>query len=161
MGPLTIQLPEEAYHALDRQAQEAETMLVALLTERIVRAFQPPEEIGQTAVMDKLERYRQILERILNQYAAIPYSLGELTCEAIFDRDRDRYLLATHGRDLGKRVHFAVAHVDIINGKLWIISDNTEDGIATELVVAGVPKEDIVLGFKSEEMRRHGEFAVA
>jgi hypothetical protein len=65
MDPLTIQLPEEAYHALDRQAQEAETMLVALLTERIVRAFQSPEEIGQTAVMDKLERYRQILERIL------------------------------------------------------------------------------------------------
>jgi len=30
-----------------------------------------------------------------------------------------------------------------------------------ELVAAGVPKEDIVLGFKSEEMRRHTEFAVA
>jgi len=51
--------------------------------------------------------------------------------------------------------------VDIVNGKLWIRCDNTEDGIATELVAAGVPKGDIVLGFKSEEMRRHTEFAAA
>ena len=112
--------------------------------------------------MDKLEHYRQMVEKILEEHAAIPYSLGELTCEAIFDRVRDRYILATHGRDLGKRVHFAVVPVDIIKGKIWIICDNTEDGIATELVAAGIPKfEDIVLGFKSEEMRRHTEFAVA
>ena len=44
---------------------------------------------------------------------------------------------------------------------MWIRCDNTEDGIATELVAAGVPKEDIVLGFKSEAMRRDTEFAVA
>jgi len=111
--------------------------------------------------VDKLEHYRQAIESILSEYAAIPYSLGELSCEAVLDREHDRYLLITFGRDLGKRVHFAVAHVDIVNGKLWIRCDNTEDGIATELVAAGVPKEDIVLGFKSEEMRRHTDFAVA
>lgn len=111
--------------------------------------------------MDKVGQYRQAIEKIFNEYAAIPYTLGDLVCEAVFDRARDRYLLVTLGRDLGKRVHFAVAHIDIINGKLWIRCDNTEDGIATELVAAGVPKHDIVLGFKSEEYRRHTEFAVA
>lgn len=111
--------------------------------------------------MDKLEECRQAIGNIFDGYAAIPYSLGELSCEAVFDRVHDRYLLVTYGRDLGKRVHFAVAHVDIVDGKLWIRCDNTEDGIATELVAAGVPKEAIVLGFKSEEMRRHTEFAVA
>ena len=111
--------------------------------------------------MDKLERYRQIIESIFNEYAAIPYSLGELSCEPVFDRSHDRYLLITHGRDLGKRVHFAVAHVDMRNGKLWVICDNTEAGIATEFLEAGVPKEDIVLAFMSEERRRHSEFAVA
>lgn len=39
--------------------------------------------------------------------------------------------------------------------------DRTEDGIATELVALGVPKENIVLGFKLEQMRRDTEFAVA
>ena len=28
-------------------------------------------------------------------------------------------------------------------------------------VAAGIPKDEIVLGFKSEDMRRHTEFAVA
>jgi len=111
--------------------------------------------------VDEIEKYRQAIRAIFDEYAAIPYSLGDLTCEAVFDRDHDRYLLITSGRDSGKRVHFAVAHIDIVQGKLWIRCDNTEDGIATELVAAGVPKENIVLGFKSEEMRRRTEFAVA
>jgi hypothetical protein len=36
-----------------------------------------------------------------------------------------------------------------------------EVGIATELVEAGVPKEQIVLGFRPPEMRQYTEFAVA
>lgn len=111
--------------------------------------------------MDKLEQYRQAIENIFNEYAAIPYSFGDLTCETIFDRVQDRYLLMTFGRDLGRRVHFTLAHVDIVGDKLWIRWDRTEEGIATELVALGVPKENIVLGFKSEQMRRDTEYAVA
>ena len=111
--------------------------------------------------MDRLNEYRQAIEQIFEEYAAIPYSYGDLTCEAIFDRVRDHYLLITFGRDLGKRVHFTLAHVDIVGDKLWIRWDRTEDGIATELVALGVPKENIVLGFKSEAMRQDTEFAVA
>jgi hypothetical protein len=33
--------------------------------------------------------------------------------------------------------------------------------VAQELVDAGVPKDRIVLGFKSPEMRKHTEFAAA
>ncbi len=111
--------------------------------------------------MGELEEYRRAVERIFGEYAAIPYSHGELTCETVFDRAQDRYLLMTFGRDQGKRVHFTLAHVDIVGDKLWIRWDRTEDGIATELVALGVPKENIVLGFKSEQMRRDTEFAVA
>ncbi len=32
---------------------------------------------------------------------------------------------------------------------IWIQSDGTEVGVANELVEAGVPQKDIVLGFKS------------
>ncbi len=111
--------------------------------------------------MDKLDFYREAIEKIFDEYAAIPYAFGDLSSETVFDRTKDRYLLITFGRDLGKRIHYAVAHVDIVNGKLWIRRDGTEEGIANELVALGVPKEDIVLGFKSERMRRDTEFAVA
>jgi hypothetical protein len=52
-------------------------------------------------------------------------------------------------------------HIDIIDSKLWIQHDGTEEGIAGELVAAGIPKEHIVLGFKPPEQRKHTEFAVA
>ena len=52
-----------------------------------------------------------------------------------------------------------MVHIDIINDKIWIQRDGTEDGIATELLSAGVPKDRIVLGFRSPEMRKHTEFA--
>lgn len=111
--------------------------------------------------MDKLERYRSIVESVFNEYAAIPYAHGDLKCEAVFDEGSNRYLLVTVGWDRDKYVHFTLVHIDIANGKLWVQWDRTEDGIATELVAAGVPKEDIVLGFKSEAARRDTEFAVA
>lgn len=111
--------------------------------------------------MDKLERYRSIVKSVFSEYAAIPYSHGELKCEAVFDETHNRYLLVTVGWDRDRYVHFTLVHIDIANNKLWIQWDRTEDGIALELVAAGVPKEDIVLGFKSEAARRDTEFAIA
>ncbi len=111
--------------------------------------------------MDTLDRYRDTIESILEEYAKIPYAYGDIKTEAVFDRDRDRYLLMNTGWDDGRRVHGALVHVDITGGKFWIHRDGTEDGIATDLLEAGVPKEHIVLGFRSPGLRRHTEFAVA
>ena len=111
--------------------------------------------------MDTVEHYRQLVERILLEYAAIPYSLADLQHEAVFDRARDRYLVMTVGWEQGKRVHYTLAHVDIIGDKVWIQKDGTEEGIGEELLAAGVPRDRIVPGFRSEARRRDMEFAVA
>ena len=79
----------------------------------------------------------------------------------MFDNESDRYLLVILGRDNGRRAHGCLVHIDIINGKVWMQHDGTEYGIANELVDAGVPKNHIVLGFRSPEIRKHTEFAVA
>jgi XisI protein. len=47
----------------------------------------------------------------------------------------------------GDRITDITVYVRIRDGKFWIEEDWTEDGIATDLVRAGVPKEDIVLAF--------------
>ena len=111
--------------------------------------------------MDSLSNYRLILERVLTAYTRIPYAHGDLRCEALFDREHDRYALVTLGWDAGKRVHFPLVHLNIVDGKVWIEKDNTETGIASELVEAGIPKSHIVLAFRSQEMRKHTEYAVA
>lgn len=111
--------------------------------------------------MDTLEIYRQLIRKILTEYAQIPYAHGNIQIETVFDSESDRYLLMILGRDNAKRVHGCLVHVDIINDKVWIQRDGTEYGIANELVEAGVPKNHIVLGFRSPEIRKHTEFAVA
>ncbi|MBV9848344.1 MAG: XisI protein [Armatimonadetes bacterium] len=111
--------------------------------------------------MDTVEHYRQLIEKVLSEYAAIPYPYGDLRHETVFDRDRDRYLLMTVGWENGKRVHYTLAHVDIIDGKIWIQKDGTEEGIGEELMAAGVSKNKIVPGFRSEARRRDMGFAVA
>ncbi|RAM53115.1 MAG: hypothetical protein C6Y22_02390 [Hapalosiphonaceae cyanobacterium JJU2] len=45
--------------------------------------------------------------------------------------------------------------------KLWIQHDATEEGVAVDLVTAGIPKQQIVLGFRTLEQRKHTEFAVS
>jgi hypothetical protein len=111
--------------------------------------------------MDTLNTYSEIVERVLGGYTTIPYSHGDLTCEAIFDRQRSRFVLVTVGWDRGERVHYPVIHVDILGGKLWIQANNTDCDIAAEFVAAGVPKSDIVLAFHPPEVRHRTEYAVA
>ena len=110
--------------------------------------------------MDTIEKYRQLIERILTEYARIPYAYGDIRTETVFDREGDHYLLVSLGWD-NRRVHGCLVHIDIIDGKIWVQRDGTEYGIAQELVDAGVPKDQIVLGFKSPDVRKHTGFAVA
>ncbi|MGB3694510.1 MAG: element excision factor XisI family protein [Spirulinaceae cyanobacterium] len=49
--------------------------------------------------------------------------------------------------------------VEIIADKIWLHRDGTEDGIAGDLLAAGIPKQKIVLGFHHPQVRQHTEFA--
>lgn len=110
--------------------------------------------------MDTLESYRQIIEKILSEYAAIPYAYGDIKSEVVFDSTNNRYLLVNVGWDGERRVHGCIVHIDIINGKIWIQRDGTEHGIADDLTKAGIPKDHIVLGFREPELRQYTGYAV-
>lgn len=111
--------------------------------------------------MDKLENYRNIIEKILTEHAALPYAYDEIERRTIFDRKQDSYILYIVGWGNGRRYHGINTHLDIINDKIYIQHDGTEEGIATDLEQAGVPKSDIVLAFHAPELRQHTEYAVA
>lgn len=109
--------------------------------------------------MDSLDAWRDTLERILTQHAAVPYANSAARTCPVFDRLRDRYLLVDVGWRGAERVHGALVHVDISDGRIWIQYDGTEQGIANELVEAGIPRDRIVLGFQPPLLRSHTGFA--
>lgn len=111
--------------------------------------------------MATIENWRQIIEYVLTNYAKIPYAYGEMECRTVFDRSADRYLLITIGWQDNRRIHGCIAHLDIIDGKVWLQRDDTDYQIAKELEKAGIPKDKIVLGFQLPEIRPFTEYAVA
>jgi hypothetical protein len=111
--------------------------------------------------MDKVERYREIIRETLTPLLSRRYSGMEVQNEAVFDTQNDRYLVMSVGwQGRIRRIHGCLVHIDIINGKVWIQRDGTEDGIAYDLEAAGIPKGDIVPAFHSESVRPYTGYAV-
>ena len=111
--------------------------------------------------MDKLEKYRQIIRDVLKPYVNISYANAEIQNQTVFDGETDQYLIVSVGWTKDGRIHGCLIHLSIIDGKVWVQRDGTEDGIANELVQAGIPKKDIVLGFHEPDVRPYTGFAVA
>jgi hypothetical protein len=111
--------------------------------------------------MDTLSEYRRIIREIINNYAQYKPARGDVQIEVVFDESNDHYELVYAGWNGPYRIHGSVLHLDIRNGKVWIQQDGTEDGIAEELVQAGIPRDHIVLAFKPPDVRQHTDFAIA
>lgn len=109
--------------------------------------------------MDTRITYQQIIKKVLSEHAAFRSQWGDVHSHVVFDDERGRYLVLDMGWNDNKYWHITPIHLDLIDGKIWIQYDETEDGVATDLLEANVPKGDIVLGFLPSTVRRHTEFA--
>lgn len=111
--------------------------------------------------MDKLERYAQIVKEILTGNARFVPSHGNIEPTLVFEDEHRSYKLMYLGWDGPRRVHSALIHIRLRDGRVWIEADGTEEGVALTLQARGIPNHDIVLAFYSEAKRRHMEFAMA
>ncbi|HAZ45716.1 MAG TPA: XisI protein [Cyanobacteria bacterium UBA11369] len=110
--------------------------------------------------MEKLN-YRELVKKVIEKHASDRSQADASNAQIVFDTERDRYLLLYVGWRDEERLHGCPIHIDIQDGKIWIQRDFTEEGIANELAQMGVPKTDIVLGFRSPYVRQFTEFAVS
>ncbi|WP_242027472.1 element excision factor XisI family protein [Sphaerospermopsis sp. FACHB-1094] len=54
--------------------------------------------------MDILDKYRQIIQKILTEYSQLPYAYGELERQLIIGQNANHYLLLTLGWENNQRV---------------------------------------------------------
>lgn len=97
--------------------------------------------------MDRTEEYREIVKRIVRHYAQFKPSHGEIRMDAVCDDGRGRYALAHAGWNLRKRMHGMVLYVRVEDGKVHVEYDGVGEGIYSELLEGGIPKEGIVLEY--------------
>jgi hypothetical protein len=103
--------------------------------------------------MDQVERYRQVVRGLIEEYASYKPAYGDIRTEAVVDREHDHYEVMQVGWHGGQRVHGSIIHIDIRDGKVWIEHNGTDARLGEELVAAGIRRQDIVLGFQPEEVR--------
>ncbi|MGD2179715.1 XisI protein [Lusitaniella coriacea] len=110
--------------------------------------------------MDTQLNYRDIIKRILQNHADYRIALTDgYDSYVLFDDERGQYLVLDTGWNDTQYLHATPIHLSLIGNKIWIQYDDTEEGIATDLMEVGVPKEDIVLGFRHPKIRQHTGFA--
>lgn len=101
--------------------------------------------------MDKVDRYRQSIQQVIEETATM---LSEGNCIAILpvcDPVHDEYLLISLGWHHAGREHDIVFHAQLRDGKVIVLDDRTEEGIATFLIEAGIEENDIELPWSSRK----------
>lgn len=115
--------------------------------------------------MDQLNHYREIIEGILTEIVTVTEQNSDpdpnLRDKTVFDRRSDNYLILREGWVGPRHLNLNVVHVEVIDGKVWVQADNTDQAVARKLHQAGISKSDIVLGFQPAYVRPHTEYAVA
>lgn len=108
-----------------------------------------------------VEDLRGAIAGVFRSWEEFPGAISKFRITGVMDVAQDRYTLAHVDFEDGRYKSHLLAHLEIRDGKIWILTDNTEEGIATELVEAEIPKACIVLGYYPPVMREMGEFAGA
>lgn len=104
----------------------------------------------KTTIQNVLQKWLEFVSRDPNYRA-----------EAITDESKNRFLLIGDGWEGWTRLYGTLFDLAVRDDKIWILEDNTERGIALDLIAAGVPKNQIVLAWQHPKKRELTEFAVA
>ncbi|NET10690.1 MAG: XisI protein [Symploca sp. SIO2B6] len=110
-------------------------------------------------------RYRKIIQSVLSNYYQIslsqnhPQQSSEVSDRLAFDNGRDQYLWFRFGWSGDKLVQHIIIYICMKHDKVWVEQDATDLCIVDKLVSAGIPSEDIVLGFHHPSKRVLTDFA--
>ncbi len=113
--------------------------------------------------MDKIIFHREAVKKVLSRYKEVVSRAAKTEIENlfVFDDSSDNYTWLRFGWTNNGRLESITTFIRLLNDKIYIEEDLTENGIANELIDLGVSQKDIVLAFQQPEMRQLTEFALS
>lgn len=94
--------------------------------------------------MDQAVNYADILTRVIREESQGQFSLQPIKIVSACDRETGEFFMVAFGRANKRRVDSILFHARLIDGKVIIETDTTEEGFKPLLIEAGIPREDIV-----------------
>ena len=88
--------------------------------------------------------YQRCIKQLLSEYESL--QTDQLSTELIFDDERKHYLVMWMGWNGHKRIHECAIHLNIVDDKIIIQWNDTEELLEDSLVSLGIPKQDIIVG---------------
>jgi len=115
--------------------------------------------MAKISTKTKLRKYQKIILDLLQKHADYLQNYPEYSL--VLDAKSRNYLLLYIGWNHNKYEHNVILHFRLAeDGKVWVMLNHTDKPFEIDLLTAGVPAQDIVLGMKTPKMRALGEFAV-
>lgn len=99
--------------------------------------------------METIDTLREAIHSVFAAWEKLPRLPSDWNIVSVQDVQQDRLTLQHVSSANNRYDARRLAYLEIRDGKIWILTDNTEEGIASVLVAEGVSKDRIVLGFYS------------
>lgn len=101
--------------------------------------------------MDTTSHDREIVKEVIQRYALLRPSHGDIRLDTVFDENQDRYALMQVGWDRGRRVRGNLIYITLQSGKVYIEYDGMETGIVDDLIALGIPEQRIILSYLPQQ----------
>lgn len=112
--------------------------------------------------MEKIERFQQIIIQVLQEWLEVKSSHDkDVKNYLLVDKENHHFQLLRMGWADESYVFNPLIHFDIIDEKIWLQANNTDVDVAEDLVLAGIDRQDIVLGLQPPFVRPHTAYGVA
>ena len=80
--------------------------------------------------INELTELRDAIRKVFAAWEAYPSAISKFSITGIRDEKADRYVLHHVDFDSDRYKAFVLAHLEIRDGRIWILTDNTEEGLA-------------------------------
>lgn len=100
--------------------------------------------------MDSITQLSNTVKEVINRYAQLKPSHGDIRLDTVFDDEQKHYALMQVGWDRQRRVRGNLIYITLQDNSVFIEYDGMECGIVQDLVASGITPDQIMLAYQLE-----------
>lgn len=100
--------------------------------------------------MDSITQLSNAVKEVINRYAQLKPSHGDIRLDTVFDDEQKHYALMQVGWDRERRVRGNLIYITLQDDRVLIEYDGIECGVVQDLIALGVASDQITLAYQLE-----------